>query len=126
MRPATGSIGSAPAPLALQKLALVPGIVSPNGDGRGDEAKVSYLLSAAATVTASVTNSLDQPVATVFEGSRAAGKQELTWAPDALVDGWYRLTVAAVAGSKKARARRASGSTARLPGRPPRPHSRHS
>ena len=54
MRPATGSIGSAPVPLALQKLKLAPAIVSPNGDGRGDEAKVTYVLSAAATVTASV------------------------------------------------------------------------
>jgi hypothetical protein len=101
MRPATGSIGTAPAPLALQKLKLAPAIVSPNGDGRGDEAKVSYTLSAAATVTASVTDPLDQPVATVFSGTRAAGKQELTWAPEAIPDGWYRLTLTAVAGTKQ-------------------------
>ena len=100
LRPATGSIGGAPVPLALQKLKLAPAIVSPNGDGRGDEAKVTYVLSAAATVTASVTDSLDQPVATVFSGTRAAGKQELTWAPDAIPDGWYRLTLTAVAGAK--------------------------
>jgi hypothetical protein len=102
MRPATGSIGSAPVPLSLQKLKLAPAIVSPNGDGRGDEAKVSYVLSAAATVTANVTDALDQPVATVFEGTRAAGKQELTWSPDAIPDGWYRLTLTAVAGTKQA------------------------
>ena len=101
MRPATGSIGSAPVPLSLQKLKLAPAIVSPNGDGRGDEAKVSYVLSAAATVTANVTDALDQPVATVFEGTRAAGKQELTWSPDAIPDGWYRLTLTAVAGTKQ-------------------------
>jgi hypothetical protein len=100
LRPATGSIGGAPVPLALQKLKLAPPIVSPNGDGRGDEAKVTYVLSAGATVTASVTDSLDQPVATVFSGTRAAGKQELTWAPDAIPDGWYRLTLTAVAGAK--------------------------
>ena len=41
MRPATGSIGSAPAPLALQQLKVAPAIVTPNGDGRGDEAKVT-------------------------------------------------------------------------------------
>ncbi|HEX3686636.1 MAG TPA: N-acetylmuramoyl-L-alanine amidase [Gaiellaceae bacterium] len=101
MRPATGSIGSAPVPLALQKLKLAPTIVSPNGDGRGDEAEVSYVLSTAATVTAKVTDSLDQPVATLFEGTRAAGKQELSWAPNAIPDGWYRLTLTAVAGAKQ-------------------------
>ena len=101
MRPATGSIGSAPAPLALQKLKVAPAIVSPNGDGRGDEAKVTYVLSTAATVTAKVSNSLDQPVATVFNGTRAAGKQQLNWTPDAAPDGWYRLTVTAVAGTKQ-------------------------
>ena len=101
MRPATGSIGGAPVPLALQKLKLAPAIVSPNGDGRGDEAKVTYVLSAAATVTAGVTDLLDRPVATVFAGARAAGKQELTWAPDAIPDGWYRLTLTAVAGAKQ-------------------------
>jgi hypothetical protein len=101
LRPATGSIGSAPAPLALQKLKVAPSVVSPNGDGRGDEARVTYQLSAPASVTAKVTNSLDQPVATVFDGARAAGKQELTWAPDAFPDGGYRLTLTAVAGAKQ-------------------------
>src|SRR5206468_10686549 len=64
-------------------------------------AKVSYALSAAATVTARVTNSLDQPVATIFDASRSAGKHELSWAPDALPDGSYRLTLTAVAGAKQ-------------------------
>jgi hypothetical protein len=101
MRPASGSIGSAPVPLSLQKLKLAPTIVSPNGDGRGDEAKVSYVLSAPATVTAKVTNSLDQPVATLFDGPLGAGKQELSWAPDAIPDGRYRLTLTAAAGTKQ-------------------------
>jgi flagellar hook assembly protein FlgD len=101
LRPATGSLGTAPAPLALQQLKLAPAIVSPNGDGRGDEAKVTYTLSAAATVTAKITDSLDQPVATIFDGARAAGKQELSWAPDAIPDGPYRLTLTAVAGTKQ-------------------------
>jgi hypothetical protein len=59
------------------------------------------VLSAPATVTAQVTNSLDQPVATLFDGTRAAGKQELSWAPNAIPDGWYRLTLTAVAGTKQ-------------------------
>jgi hypothetical protein len=101
MRPATGSIGSAPAPLALQKLKVAPAIVSPNGDGRGDDVKVTYVLSAAATVTAKLTSALDQPVATIFDGVRAVGKQQLTWSPEAIPDGWYRLTLTAAAGAKQ-------------------------
>ena len=81
MRAATGSIGSAPTPLSLQQLKVAPAVVSPNGDGRGDEAKVTYRLSTAATVTAEVEDLLGNSVATVFVGQRAAGKQDLTWSP---------------------------------------------
>src|SRR5262249_4981254 len=54
MRAATGSIGSASVALALSQLKVAPNIVSPNGDGRGDQAKVTYRLSTPATVTAQV------------------------------------------------------------------------
>jgi flagellar hook assembly protein FlgD len=102
MRPATGAIGTAPVPLSLQQLRVAPTIVSPNGDGRGDEAKVSYRLSTAATVTAVVQDALDHTVATLFSGTRSAGKQELTWSPDAIPDGWYKLKLTASAGGKQA------------------------
>jgi N-acetylmuramoyl-L-alanine amidase len=100
MRAATGVIGTVPAPLSLQQLRVSPAIVSPNGDGGGDEAKVSYRLSTAADVTATVLDVLDHPVATIFSGRRAAGKQELTWSPDTLADGWYRLTLVAKAAGR--------------------------
>ena len=101
MRAATGSIGSAPTPLSLQQLKVSPGVVTPNGDGRGDEAKTTYRLSTAATVTAEVEDLLGNSVATVFVGQRPAGKQDLTWSPDALLDGTYRLVLTAVAGTKQ-------------------------
>ena len=101
MRAASGSIGSAPAPLALQQLKVAPGVVTPNGDGRGDEAKTTYRLSTAATVTAEVEDLLGNSMATVFVGQRPAGKQDLTWSPDAIPDGSYRLVLTAVAGTKQ-------------------------
>jgi hypothetical protein len=104
MRPATGAIGNAPAPLSLQTLRVAPSVVSPNGDGRGDDAKIEYRLSAVARVTATVRDVLGNTVATLFAGTRKAGKQELTWEPDALNDGWYRLLVVATAGSKQVQA----------------------
>jgi flagellar hook assembly protein FlgD len=101
MRAATGVIGTAPTPLSLQQLRVSPTVVSPNGDGRGDEAKVAYRLSTAADVTATVQDVLNRPVATIFSGHRRAGKQELTWSPDAINDGWYRLTLVAKAAGKQ-------------------------
>ena len=101
MRPATGSIGRAPAPLALQQLKVAPGVVTPNGDGRGDNAKTTYRLTTAATVTAEVEDLLGNSMATVFVGPRAAGAQNLTWSPDSLPDGRYRLVLTAVAGTKQ-------------------------
>jgi len=101
MRPATGSIGTAPVPLALQQLKVAPGVVTPNGDGRGDEAKTTYRLSTGATVTAEVEDLLGNSVATVFVGQRPAGQQDLTWSPDAIPDGAYRLVLTAVAGTKQ-------------------------
>jgi flagellar hook assembly protein FlgD len=100
MRSATGSIGSAAVPLALDQLKVAPNVLSPNGDGRGDQAKVTYRLSTAATVTAQVEDSTGAPLATVFQGPRTAGKQQLTWSPAALPDGWYRLALTATAGAK--------------------------
>jgi hypothetical protein len=101
MRAATGVIGTAASPLSVQQLRLSPTIVSPNGDGRGDEVKVTYRLSTAAEVTATVLDVLDRPVASIFSGRRGAGKQELAWSPDALADGWYRLTLVAKAAGKQ-------------------------
>src|SRR5580765_1049077 len=101
MRSATGSIGSAAVPLALNQLKVAPTIVSPNGDGRGDQAQVTYRLSTAATVTAQVQDLTGVPVATVFQGQRPSGKQQLTWSPASLPDGAYRLALTATAGTKQ-------------------------
>jgi flagellar hook assembly protein FlgD len=101
MRSATGSIGSAAVPLALSQLKVAPSIVSPNGDGRGDQASVTYRLSAAATVTAQVQDLTGVPIATVFHGQRTAGTQKLTWNPASLPDGAYQLALTATAGTKQ-------------------------
>ena len=103
-RAATGAIGSAPAPLSLQKLKVTPSILTPNGDGRGDQAKVEYRLSTTANVKATVQDVLGDPVGTLFAGQRRAGKQDLTWDPSALNDGWYKLVVVATAGAKQVQA----------------------
>jgi len=95
MRSAAGTIGTAPAPLSLQQLKIAPGVVTPNGDGRGDEAKVSYRISAPALVTASVLDSLGDTVATLFSQRRPAGQSEFVWSEVGLLDGRYRLSLVA-------------------------------
>jgi hypothetical protein len=94
-RSAIGTIGSAPVPLALQQLKVMPAVVTPNGDGRGDEAKISYRLTAAATVTATVLDELGDTVATIFNRPRPAGASEFAWKQVALPDGRYRLSLLA-------------------------------
>jgi len=95
MRSATGTIGLAPAPLSLQQLKIMPGVVTPNGDGRSDDAKVTYRISVPALVTASVLNSLGDTVATLFSQRRPAGQSTFAWSQVNLPDGRYRLSLVA-------------------------------
>ena len=95
MRSATGAIGTPPVPLALQGLKIAPAVVTPNGDGRGDEAKVRYRISAPALVTASVLDSLGDTVATLFSQRRPAGQNEFVWSEVSLPDGRYQLSLLA-------------------------------
>jgi flagellar hook assembly protein FlgD len=95
LRSATGTVGAALGPLSLQQLKVAPGVVTPNGDGRSDEAKVTYRVSVPALVTATVLDSLGDVVATLFSQRRPAGASEFAWSDVALPDGRYRLVLAA-------------------------------
>jgi flagellar hook assembly protein FlgD len=95
LRSATGTVGAPLGPLSLQQLKVAPGVVTPNGDGRSDEAKVSYRVSVPALVTATVLDSLGDLVATLFSQRRPAGASEFDWSDVALPDGRYRLVLAA-------------------------------
>ena len=101
-RPAQGTIGKAPpppppppAPL-LAGLTVVPGVLSPDGDGIDDTATISYTLSARASVTATIADSTGAVVATLFaqqmEGART---QAFPYDPSGLADGTYTLTISA-------------------------------
>jgi hypothetical protein len=95
MRSATGTIGAALAPLAVQQLKIAPAVVTPNGDGRGDEVKLSYRLTAPALVTATVLDSTGAVVATLFKQQRRAGTNTFVWADVTLPDGRYSLSLTA-------------------------------
>ena len=82
--------GPRSAPLSLQQLKVAPAIVTPNGDGRSDEAKLTYRVSVPALVTATCSTRSATVVATLFSQRRPAGASEFAWSDVALPDGRYR------------------------------------
>jgi hypothetical protein len=94
-RPVVGSIGGPLATLMVSDLRVDPQVVSPNGDRRGDSARVTYRLGAAATVTAALANERGEAVGTLFSGRRRAGPQSFVWRQIGVPDGRYTLFVTA-------------------------------
>jgi hypothetical protein len=96
LRPATGTIGGKAVTLSLSGLAASPATISPNGDGVADSSTVSYTLSAAATVTASLLDASGTAIATLFDEAKSAGKQSFafTVGPD-VPDGPYTIALQA-------------------------------
>ncbi|MGE5272459.1 MAG: FlgD immunoglobulin-like domain containing protein [Verrucomicrobiota bacterium] len=102
-RPASGTIGRAPAPapppsaLVLTGLTVAPPVVSPDGDGIDDALAISYTLGARASVTATVKDATGAVVATLFANQvQGARRQSFAYGGDGLADGAYTLSVAAV------------------------------
>ncbi len=104
VRPATivlPAASPAPAPFDLSLPEVVPGVVTPNGDGQGDAAEISFALTAAAVVHVRLEDAEGVTVATIMpERSLEAGPAEVTWNGTtqqgaAAPDGRYRVAVVA-------------------------------
>ena len=101
-RPAVGALGSSsptspvtPPPPASD-LIVQPRVVSPDGDGYADLLTVRYTLGEPSLVSAAVEDESGLTVATFAADSRRQrGDNSLSWAPDALADGRYRVVVVA-------------------------------
>jgi N-acetylmuramoyl-L-alanine amidase len=94
-RPVIGSLGGPTAQLTVSDLRVDPEIVTPNGDRRGDNARVTYRLGAAATVTAMLVNDRGEARAILFSGLRRAGQQSFVWKQIREPDGRYTLFLTA-------------------------------
>jgi N-acetylmuramoyl-L-alanine amidase len=94
-RSATGTIGTALPPLALRAVKITPSVVTPNGDGRGDRAKVMFRVTRQALVTATLVDQSQAVVATLFKRLFKPGLRTFDWKGVAVPDGRYRLTLAA-------------------------------
>ena len=94
-RSATGSLGAVTA-LAVQKTAALPAMVAP-----GETTKVSYTLTAAASVTINLVSPSGAIVAPLLTAQKPKGSQTLAFTPPpGLANGSYAIVVNATAGAK--------------------------
>ena len=94
-RPATGAIGQSLPSLAVTQLRVDPSVVSPNGDGVGDSARIDYFLSASAPVTLTLADAGDHQLATLFSGVVGQGSHSFVWNQVGVPDGRYSITILA-------------------------------
>jgi hypothetical protein len=97
VRAATGTIGTAAVPLAIRSLAAAPRTIT-------DATQISYTLTAAATVTATLRGSDGRDVAVLFTQQHQPGKQSFRFAPAGIADGRYELVLSATNGKVTATA----------------------
>jgi flagellar hook assembly protein FlgD len=93
---ASGTLGVKVAALAFQKTTASPAQISPGGDPSDDTATISYTLTQAATVTATLVDANGVTLATPFVASQPAGAQSFVFTPPSgLPTGAYTLQLAA-------------------------------
>jgi len=108
LRSARGTVPGPP-PLEVTSLRVSPHVVTPNGDGIGESASVSFSLSARADVAVEVLNA-DSKVVRTVAGSYAyqTGRASLTWngrnsSGNLVHDGTYRVRITATSPGQQVR-----------------------
>jgi hypothetical protein len=94
-RPVEGTIGGRGTVVAIASLRAAPAGFTPNGDGVTDETRISYGLTAPASVTVDLQSADGLPIATLAGGSKPAGTHSFVWNGGAYADGRYRIVVTA-------------------------------
>ncbi|MFL5982189.1 MAG: peptidoglycan recognition protein [Gaiellaceae bacterium] len=87
VRAATGTVGAAPVPLGIKALAASPRTIT-------DTTQITYTLTAAATVTASL-RAADGHVTTLFTQQHQPGKQSFRFTATNVAEGRYSLVLTA-------------------------------
>jgi hypothetical protein len=98
VRPAAGTIGTAPVALTIKSVTAAPRTITPNGDGQTDFSEISYMLSTAATVTATLRAPDGRDLAVLFSEQRGPGKQSFRFTAAAIADGRYEIVLSATNG----------------------------
>jgi hypothetical protein len=100
-RPVTGTIGQTLPPVSVTQLRVRPSPVTPNGDGVGDRAQISYFLGTGASITLTLGDAAGNPIATLFSGVVSQGSHTFAWNQIAVPDGRYTITISALSGTGK-------------------------
>jgi hypothetical protein len=100
-RPVTGTIGQTLPLVSVSKLRVQPTTVTPNGDGVGDRAQISYFLGTAASITLTLGDAAGNPIAKLFNGVLSQGSHTFAWSQIAVPDGRYTITLSALSGKGK-------------------------
>ena len=100
-RPATGTIGQSLPQLSVTELRVQPSIVSPNGDGVGDTAQITYFLGAPASITVALADAAGNPIASLFSGAMSQGSHSFNWNQIGVPDGRYTITISALSSTGK-------------------------
>jgi N-acetylmuramoyl-L-alanine amidase len=97
VRPATGVIGQAATAgaLSLTGAGARPGTFTPNGDSRADSTVITYTLSQAALVTATLRDAFGQTLATLFTLQKPAGRHSFRFTASGVADGRYTVVIVA-------------------------------
>jgi N-acetylmuramoyl-L-alanine amidase/FlgD Ig-like domain len=94
-RPVTGAIGESLPSLSVTQLHVDPAVVSPNGDGVGDTARIIYFLSASAPITVTLADAAGNQLASLFSGIVSQGFHSFAWNQVDVPDGRYSITITA-------------------------------
>jgi uncharacterized protein with LGFP repeats len=98
VRPAAGTVLGPRVTLAVQNAKATPAVLSPGGSPSDDTTTITYTLTEAATVTATLLDQNGKTVATLFTDTKTAGKQSFTFtAQSGLPNGAYTIQISAVA-----------------------------
>ena len=100
-RPVTGVIGETVPPVTVTQLRVQPSVVSPNGDGVGDTARITYFLSASAPITVTLADAAGRQVASLFSGIMDQGSHFFDWKQVGVPDGRYSITISTVSAGGK-------------------------
>jgi hypothetical protein len=88
VRPATGTVGTAPVPLAIKSLSATPRTIT-------DSTEISYTLTAPATVTASLRGADGRDVAVLFTQQHQPGKQSFHFTATSVPEGRFQIVLTA-------------------------------
>src|SRR5918995_3928828 len=99
VRPAVGVVGPTSTPLTMNSAPAKPATFTPNGDSQADATVISYTLSLASLVTATLRDASGTTLATLFTEQKKAGRQSFRFTATGIADGRYSVVLNARAPS---------------------------